>query len=180
MIQALLRVPLAALLVLGIACAVGLVQGGDPAEVVAGERVRLRAALGEEAFAAMIGASTATNASIPLLDRLPSEVSRTLQAGIKVSELRIATLLRILPFSAALLLAGGLAGAVFRERIRHARGYASPAAAFLARALVCGALLLGILFGLSWIPLPYWVPYVASAAACVGACLYVSNLPIRL
>lgn len=176
MIQALLRVPLAAILVLGVAWAAGLVQGGDPAELIAGERVRLRSALGEEAAVP----SLATNASLPLLDHVPPEVSRTLRAGIRVSELRIATLVRILPCSTGLLLAGGLAGAVFRERIRHARGYASPAAAFVARALVCGAILLGIVFGLTWIPLPYWVPYLAAAGAGLGACLYVSNLPISL
>ncbi len=180
MIQALLRVPLAAVLVLGIAWAACLILGGAPAELISGERDRLRSAFGGGASVPLIAESTAAGDSLPILERFPPRVSETLRAGIEVCEVRIAALSRVFPFAIAFLLAGGLAGAVFRERIRHACGYASPTAAFLARGLVCGALLLGTLFGLTCVALPYWVPYVAVTGAGVGACLYVSNLPIRL
>jgi hypothetical protein len=178
-IQTLLRVPVVTIVLLGIAWAACLLQDEDPAHLISRERDRLRSAFGEGAPVPTIAAST-MGSPFPLLDRFPPRVSGSLRAGIEVSRMRIAILLRLLPVAAVFLLAGGLAGAVFRERIRHARGYASPTAAFVARGLVCGGLLLAILFGLTSVALPYWLPYVAIMGTCVGWCLYVSNLPIKL
>jgi len=178
-IQTLLRVPLVMILVLGIAWTATVLQDDAPADVIARERDRLRLAFANGAAVHTRVAPT-TEDSLPLLDHFPARVSGTLRAGLAVSQVRIATLLRLVPIAAAFLLAGGLAGAVFRERIRHARGYASPTAAFVARGLVCGGLLLAILFGLTSVALPYWLPYMAVMGASVGSCLYVSNLPIKL
>ena len=109
-----------------------------------------------------------------------SRFSGPAQAALSVVALRLGVAGRILLVSLPFFLSAFLIGLLFRERIRFGRGYASPTTAFLAKHLAAVSFVVGALFALSPVRLPYWTLYAAASSTSLGLVLYVGNLPPKL
>ena len=125
--------------------------------------------------------------STPARVRLPtsrivqaSRFSGPAEAALSVVALRLSVAGRILLVAAPFLASAFLLGLLFRERIRYGRGYASPTTAFLAKHLAAVSFVVGALFALTPLRLPYWTLYAAVSSTSLGLLLYVGNLPPKL
>jgi hypothetical protein len=177
MIRTLLRLPLLAVLGVGISWTLALLGGGRP-ELFEADLRQVPSPWAREKLR-----DRATRWAEELADRIPSWGAiprRSLQDTLAISALRGAIFLEILPLLPVPFLAAAAAGLAWRERIRTLKGYASPAAAFAARQTMGGGILGLILISATPLPLPFWAIYPAILAALLGEFLYLANLPPRL
>src|SRR5579862_8706800 len=90
------------------------------------------------------------------------------RAGVLVAALHAVVFRRILPLYLLCLGGGAVAGLLLRERMRGAKGYASPSAAGVGRVLWGGGMLWLGVFSLSPVGGPYVFLYVAFLASALG------------
>jgi hypothetical protein len=182
MIRLIIRLPLVLAIALPLAWAGTLFLTGDPDAIMVQGIAGLAQAYPEEEVRGRLVAEAIRAVSLyePRLPRLGGDRSRQVHAGLLASAFHLEAVLRILPVTLILALAGVSAGLVFRERMRDLEGYASPTAAGLATGAVGAGALWMTLFALSPIPVSYGWLYLASAALSLGGSLYVANLPLKL
>ena len=182
MIRILLRLPILLVIlviltwvaVLGFSPSADAVLGGATRDLARSyPEAQTRARLGREAAA--LGAGLG-----PLVPDLGPGRSDLVRAGLLATALHSQMAIAVLPILLLLILGGGSAGLVLRERLRDAQGYASPTAAGLARAAIAGGLLWLGLYSLSPLPVSAATLYAASLAMTLGGILYAANLPLRL
>jgi hypothetical protein len=182
MTRLLLRLPIALIVVLGLAWGMVLGLARDPDGILTDGLGRLSEAypragdrdlviLQAEKFSRVLWKGLAD------FGRSSTPAAR---AGVLVAALHVVALTRVLPLYALLLAAGLVSGLIFRERLRDATGYASPTAAGLGRMLWGGGILWIGLFSLSPIGGPYLSLYLAFLASALGGALYSANLPLKL
>lgn len=182
MIPLLIRLPVAALLVLALAWAGVLVLARSPEAILGGAARDLRDAFPDEVERGALEreAQGMSQAVISRDSLLGEERSRLFGAAVVATVLHLVGTLRVFPVGMVLALAGVAAGLVFRERLRDGEGYASPTAAGLARWAVGGGALVLATFSLSPVPASWGSIYLAFGILSLGGGAYVANLPLRI
>ncbi|HLY75199.1 MAG TPA: hypothetical protein VKU80_13850 [Planctomycetota bacterium] len=182
MIRLFLRLPVALLVLASLSWGMGMYFAQDPDVVLDEglERLTRTYPQARERELILDEARMLSSRAWTGLNHLGLRSSALGQAKVFVTATHAASLGRTLPLGLLLAVAGVVAGLLFRERMRDARGYASPTAAGLGRLLLGGGVLWVGLFGISPVGAPMSSCYVAFLAIAGGAALYTANLPLRL
>ncbi|HEV3029048.1 MAG TPA: hypothetical protein VG457_15835 [Planctomycetota bacterium] len=182
MIRLLLRLPIALAAVLALVWGSVLGFGKESPEILSSGLGRLREAYprAEERDVLLLEAERLSGAVWKALADLRGAHTPAGRAGVLIAAIHVVVFSRVLLLFFLLLAAGMVAGLVFRERMRDAKGYASPAVACFGRVLVAGGSLWLLVFALSPVGGSYVSLDVALLGSGLGGLFYAANLPLQL
>lgn len=112
-----------------------------------------------------------------VLSRRTGSVEKNL---IRATALRITLAQRLIPLGLFLLILGGMAGLLRRDRARDLVLYSSVTFSYIGKALALAGIAFGVFVALSPFAPPLWTLYPALGLAAVGVATYVGNLPPKL
>lgn len=120
-------------------------------------------------------------ASLAPVLRVLSMRKGTVEAAlIRATAIRLSLSQRLFPVATLLLLLGGGAGFLHRERARELVLYSSVTFSYLGKFLALSAVAFCTFVALSPFAPPLWTLYPALGAAATGTAIYVGNLPPKL